>query len=376
MAVRYCTFWYPTIYHTDLTPIPLSNTIEGRDISDGADKKYFISITVDNQENLTVKSTINQDDFYIILSLDPKKKRRNGFVQYSFNLDNLPAEHHVSFEKVLEKDIYHIAKEFYHKHEADPDKDSALRAIISPSPQDIEEDDNEILIKFLECYHPVFEKYAKNISSTNFCVQQIESFIDRIERESKERNIPLDATIISTIKGYKNDVLNKIISMNNMCENALIEYTYYKTLLCSKHNKSFHHTLAVKNDEKDYEIKNKWRMYALNIRNSIRYIENIKYKNQNRLYKMSQYLLEEVDINTKSVNKVLDENKKTERITESISWFSVALAIVLGIPVFFKTGLKLIDIIWGILTLLIILGFGVRIITLYRKKQQRIVSDR
>ena len=64
-----------------------------------------------------------------------------------------------------------------------------------------------------------------------------------------------------------------------LCEGALTEYVYCKTLLESKYNTQVTHKKLEPNSE-DSEL-DKWRKKACNIRNAIRYIETVKYRCSN-----------------------------------------------------------------------------------------------
>ena len=62
-----------------------------------------------------------------------------------------------------------------------------------------------------------------------------------------------------------------------LCEGAITEYVYCKTLLESKYNTFVNHEKFEKEDTSTTEL-DKWRKIACNIRNSIRYIETVKYR--------------------------------------------------------------------------------------------------
>ena len=347
---KYCTFWYPTIYHQDPVRLCSVDDIKHADISDpdkiGSVPKYQIDIKLDESENLIVTSTLASLERPLFVVLQKTNICRNGFVQYSFDTGNIPREHLEEFEKVLEKDVYHLAKEFYHTHEADSGKDSALRAIIKDKAIPLNTDDNVFLLSFLENFAPVFTKYAENISDSNKEVKEVEQLLEEIEMS--ENVVQND--LLYCVKA-RAEVLKVSTAINKMCENASIEYTYCKTLLSSRYNKSFVHTLDITEpniSETDYEEKKTIfnqkemrRKQSLNIRNSMRYIENIKYKNQNRFNMLSQYLLHEVrevnDIinqNTLDINRVLTESKKTEKISLLFAIFSVFTSIMFGIVYF------------------------------------------
>ena len=62
-----------------------------------------------------------------------------------------------------------------------------------------------------------------------------------------------------------------------LCEGAITEYVYCKTLLESKYNTFVNHEKFEEEDNNTTEL-DKWRKKACNIRNSIRYIETVKYR--------------------------------------------------------------------------------------------------
>lgn len=310
----YCTFWYPTIFHHKLKPLlPYSRQLETF-ICDGSDNTYKISIQLDKEGNLFVTSTYkegpkgkDEKEKEFTLELHRTKYHRNGFVQYSFDKNVIPTGHLEKFKNILVKDIYHLAKEFYHQHEVDINKDAALRAVITEKEGGIDEDDNQFLISFLKDFAPVFERYAKHISYANNELIKREKRISIIEEKKKDSK-----------SKYRNNVFKIAQVINQLCENACIEYTYCKTLLSSIHNKSFIHNLQIKKNDKLLEEKKEWRRCALNIRNSMRYIENMKYKNLNRINKVAQYLLEDLNGLLENVNTVTDEVKINTESTKSV----------------------------------------------------------
>ena len=147
MSQKYCTFWYPTIYHQELCSQLNKNRILTLDISDPEDEnhpKYIINIQLRN-ENLIITSKVKDISFDVELVHTEEKK--NGFVQYRYSTENIPPDHLNEFETVLKKDIYHLAKQFYHKHDVDSGKDSALRAIITDKQESIGTEDNTFIVK-------------------------------------------------------------------------------------------------------------------------------------------------------------------------------------------------------------------------------------
>jgi hypothetical protein len=328
MAAQYCTFWYPTIYHQNLVCLCPPGKIVSDEISDKGKKKYHLSILIDSAENLIVTSEMADGSF--VVKLKPTTVRRNGFIQYEFDVDSIPDGHFEDFKKVLGKDVYHLAKQFYHSHEADSGKDGALRAIVTEAPEPVDIENNRFLLGFLENYTPVFMGYAKELSFLNSEVQKRERLVGYLETFIEQNPThPQISEYNRTAKKHREDIVSFSLDINRQCENALIEYTYSKTLWSSKYNQSFLHEKITTD-----ETQNNHRRQALNIRNSIRYIENIKYKNQNRLNRLTKHLLDDMKATAERIDLVLWHNRKTEKINSLVTWFSVFLAIVFGTLVF------------------------------------------
>lgn len=359
----YCTFWYPTIFHQELMPLTKleQGKIQGRscDISDESqDKRYLLNITLDYQGNLIVTSSYNKDKnsepIVFAVTLCKTEHRRSGFVQYRVDASKIYPECLEIFKNIiLVKDVYHLAKEFYHEHEADPEKDAALRAVITQTEGGIDGDDNLFLIKFLTDFTPVFESYAREISSLNSSVIEVERNLMKDKRPEIQEEQYQQAK-----KKAEDAILWMVYKINRLCENACIEYTYCKTLLSSKYNKSFIHNLKIAESDPLRDQKNEWRRNALNIRNSMRYIENIKYKNQNRLGRQSRDLVQEIDAvvaetkdnteaiqtiteevrivikevktNTENIKLALAKGKQAEKINLTFARFSIFISIIFG----------------------------------------------
>ncbi len=252
MSIMYCTFWYPTIYHEKIKRLSRKITPKTviEDISDKSLFPYKVYITLDGQENLIIDSETTKNSFRV--TLVPTDQRRNGFIQYFFDTKNIPLEHLESFIKILKKDVYHKAKEFYHVHEADSGKDSALRAIISNKKEELNCIDNRFIISLLKSFVPVFKKYAISISACNAQAHKREIKIEAIEKVIRDRKIELSTKQEELLARHKEAILKYCLIINKKCENASIEYTYCKKLLSSKYNKSFLHSLEI-----DYTAKNK-----------------------------------------------------------------------------------------------------------------------
>lgn len=331
---KYCTFWYPTIFHKQLT-CPAHRARIKVSISDGAKESFDLDLQLCENGNINVGCHLSESDFIVELRL--RDVNFDGFAQYEFSTESIPC--YDKFKTILAKDVYHNAKSFYHIHESDPGKDGALRGIITDSPINLESDDNEALFECLSMFEQIFKGYAHNISSLN------------VKLTEKEEDSSL-----SSEKKY--NVLSKgSIAINNLCENASIEYTYYKTLVNSIYNKTFHHnlhidpTLPSASYEKMYSAKRK----ALNIRNAVRYIENIKYKNSNRITSLERYVTGTI--------------KRSNKLSGTLAWWSVAISI-LSFGSLFANASDIFRNILGAIAVCICLGFGIAFFIMKKQIKQ------
>ena len=299
--VRYITFWFPTIFHREL--VLKRDSIEFS-IDDDSRFPYFCTLNFlskpDGKHKIEIISKLTKEDGAIqefTVTLENEDISRNGFAIYRCDDSQVPKDMKDIFfgEDLLGKPIYHKIKEFYHIHGSDSDKDSALIAQVTSEKGKIDKVDNEFLVNFLENFETMFRASAETISNHNLNLQtQIEKYKDSNSHKLKE-------LIIETQK------------IDRLCENALIEYTYCKTLLTSIYNKSFRHDILPDNPS-DEQIER--RRKALNIRNAVRYIENVRYKNSNR----QNYILSEI----------LKDGDRLQRISLTLGFLGVIYALIFG----------------------------------------------
>ncbi len=327
MAHKYCTFWYPTIYHKELECFYLEGHRLSRVISDRG-ITYTLHIVRDASENLIVTSEFDSKSastpFTVVL--EKTSNRRNGFVQYRFDTDPIPVGLYDKFKTVLRRDVYHLAKDFYHEHEAnrgEKTRDAALWAVVTDTPLPLNAIDNQFLTSYLTDYCEIFKDYAEDISHLNYLAQNSEEKIKLFENYLKQhpKLSSKNKKIIQTAINNQWDkyIPDLCLEVNKLCENALIEYTYCKTLLCSKYNGSFHPTVP----SPLTSFKTECRQGILNIRNSIRYIENIKFRNQNRV---SQQIQRQIGL----TRQALDQGEKAGKISILLGLGGVLLALIFG----------------------------------------------
>lgn len=329
--VYYCTFWYPTIFHRNLSPLPDAPKSQEMRIDDRSGDPLFLRVSLDNEENLDVllKETAESAPFFSI-RLNRTTNRRNGFYQYRFNVEKDIRKPSIDvLTDILKRDVYFLAKNFYHEHEIAPDRDSPITGFVTKHEAKIDGPDNAILIEMLESYEQQFRTYAHMISDHIRFTEPIFEQLDSTPNREEEVRL----------------LANAAKMIGQLCENALIEYTYCQTLLTSKYNRSFSASASLPNStpwrKNSLEEKSdEWRRKALNIRNSIQYIENVTYKNRNKQYGVlrslqedikqasddikktlnhSETLLKEIREVSDGIKQVIDENNKTEGIMTVIS---------------------------------------------------------
>ena len=110
---------------------------------------------------------------------------------------------------------------------------------------------------------------------------------------------------------------DQVSSLSKICHNALIEYTYCRTLLGSKYNDDYKHDSLFTQSEVEYLSENPFqysplsirdirRKKAFNIRNSIRYIEDVRQKCSILESTLTKILIEEVHGISKGNTVILD----------------------------------------------------------------------
>ncbi|MDR2292993.1 MAG: hypothetical protein LBE11_05910 [Prevotellaceae bacterium] len=337
MKKQYVVFWMPTIFHEELRikKKEIINNEAGKngffDLSDNSANPYYAKFKLCNNGDIIIYSKVTTAVaepviFNTTLTLEPCGKRKNGFMQFWFDDDIIEDNCKEPFKLNLSNTIYHKIKEFYHEHECHTGKDSDLVPEISDEKINLEQDDNPALMKFLENFSDLFHKNAEIISEYNQKINnsfklydEIRHKIDKLSELNKQK-----------FKEQHNAILQNINILNRLCENSSIEYTYCKTLLLSIYNKSFKHDIKLDPKAKDFDLKNKYRRRALNIRNSVRYIENIKYKNKNRQNLLSHIYNEDIKEITTKMDRTLNSNEKWQRISIMLAIFSPLFSLLLG----------------------------------------------
>lgn len=209
MALRYCVFWIPTLFHTEIEPINFLT--KEKDISDDAACSHHVRVDLDRvSADITIHSSSNASEFD--LTLHKINSSRNGLFSYSYELTEEVESAFVG--GVIPNAIYHMVKGFYHEHcYHKPECDSVLDAFVSDSEIDIKGMDNEALKHYIIQYE---EKFSA------FC-EQIKYDLDFLQCNSADTD-------------QKFVAFGRRKELNNRCINVLGEYLYCLSLINSKYN--------------------------------------------------------------------------------------------------------------------------------------------
>jgi len=135
--------------------------------------------------------------------------------------------------------------------------------------------------------------------------------VEALKKELKEKVIEVYLPLV-------NHLYTQVSSLSKICHNALIEYTYCRTLLGSKYNDDYKHDSLFTQSEVEYlsdnpfqysrpSIRDDRRKKAFNIRNSIRYIEDIRQKCSLLESTLTKILIEEVHGISKDNTDILSQ---------------------------------------------------------------------
>lgn len=332
MADNYLVYWYPTVFHTELSVVspkqfsyeaPPEDPYSGAkidvkkryvtkgglyvieaDLCDSKDKQYHVTVELDPQTgSITVTGRAKGETLTLV---QYGETRRNGFVVYRYAS---AADGKTNpLENVLQDGIYHLAKSFYHVHELQNGGDSVLRSYSSDDKHkcpELDKLDNEPLKHFLKLYEKKFIFYAQYIS---------EMFAEIEQRAGKEYH------------SHKANVTSRPI-LNDTCENAIVEYTYCKALFESRYNLSTRLDTHLHLSEIPEEHRDLYKV-AVNIENSLRYIRYVKEKNWNSFLR---YSMETTDGAVNLLSSAVDEMKKSDHTSLGISIALGLLSIILTI---------------------------------------------
>lgn len=327
MAIKYCTFWYPTIYQKDVSLLPnyigQTRPVLSTEISDKDENSpYYLRIVVDDSGNLEVTSDLrgrfgSPVVFTVVLEKE-KDDNYDGFVQYRFDTDQIlvSANKYADFEEILRRDVYHLAKQFYHEHEINESKDCTLKGFISPQKVNLSEKDHVCLLDVFSRFYNAFDSYARQISSRKRENQEVEKIIEGIEKKIDSGNLNMKQLqeAWTRIEGLQETLKWNLREISRFCENALMEYIYYKNLYNSSCNGSF---------ISDRNTNDANHRMALNIENSIQYIKAVQIQTQNAYNRMlhrkqteSKWLIQQIH--------------RTEKRSGAVALLSIVLAIGLS----------------------------------------------
>lgn len=316
MSLRYCVFWIPTIYHSDITI--LNADPQTKDISDGIGKQHNVVVHLNQKNhNLTIESIPIEGETTAI-NLKCEEYCRNGLFSYSYEYDDTVKEQ-VFLEGNIPNAIYHMVKGFYHQHKYHKStNDSVLDAFVSPKKINIKEDDNEALLFYLEQYELKFKTSILDIEDRY-------KFLEEADKDPSNKAINLQ----------------KRLELDEFISNILGEAIYYRTLLESKYNKSFKYSTSHNTNQCDNPHCNLYKK-ALNIRNSLSHISLMQKKNfsnyQRDVFKInvishekSQEILSESQKQLQESSTILKEGDRVSKLSLKLGRWGLIIGILGGV---------------------------------------------
>lgn len=320
---------------------------------------------------------------FVIYSYDREKLISNYYSIIAKDSDDSDSEKNDNIDTLFIS-FYHYAKLFYHDHESDNECDGKYasyfytqetpqgpKKYLSESPS-LSTKNNPVINWYIDQFEkqivsnaedisqklrdwtPQIEEYFKTKSSVSNALlgdneDGIEKAVKKLQALIGKRpcGIPKEISSIQEKKDYLNNLYRSNISVLtqnyfedltvflSLCNNSLIEYTYCKTLLESKYNDRYKHDSEITKDELEkrpsgIEEKDRCRKKAFNIRNSIRYIEDAKRKCEIWQNKITETLLDEIHDLSKDSREMLDESKKSNRLSIGLGILSVILGLLSG----------------------------------------------
>ncbi len=304
----YAVLWIPTIVYRDLKEVVTTTTKE-TNISD--DQGNSLNVRVCLLENESVNIDIYSDaesDYEHYITLKFIKPSCNGLRLYSYEYTANP-QYKDGFQftdKIFPEAIYHIIKEFYHKHDFhESANDASLIAFTSREEVNIQDDDNPALAHYLQRYEFVLRSI----------VDSIHEWLESIRAKS--------------------DIKDAIFkAFPKLCLKARGYEVYMDTLYHSRYNKKCRVNC--------YDNR-KLRQRAFNIENAQRYIKaaeyeySIKYQHNSSTTLQAiaerniQLVQETAQRNITATQETAEQNIKEVRKSAKSSTLLALVSIVLGI---------------------------------------------
>ena len=209
----YAVLWIPTKTHRPVTASPIQRTIT-RNISDIEGSELYIEAVL--QDNFDIDISILEpseeaSSFKESTQSNPERKGQknhfltlvhidhshNGLVEYCYEESYLDPNNPSGLkftDKEFPEAIYHIIKEFYHKHEFhDAENDTDLSPFISDTQINLKENDNPALKHYLERYETVLNDLIKPIQRAR----------DILKHKHIMKNYSSFGKLILKAKGYE-----------------------------------------------------------------------------------------------------------------------------------------------------------------------------
>ncbi|PXV59430.1 hypothetical protein CLV62_1352 [Dysgonomonas alginatilytica] len=247
----YCVLWIPTVFHKKPLRKPDVTIIKNVNISDIDNIPHNISVDLDQDENIIIKSDSPDSHSILLKRIDYSN---NGLFLYEYDIED-KKENRALIGDDFPFAIYHIVKEFYHTHEHHgEDEDTHLAAYTNKIRPDIKALNNEALIHYLRNYEKKFVAYLSQIQNA------YAGLLSRKKESNKRYKLATDSHE----------------AFSDFCCKVRGEELYYNSL-----NKSKYNTLCKSGLGNDSEEESQLSKIAFNIENALANIKYIEEKAHN-----------------------------------------------------------------------------------------------
>lgn len=271
--------WIPTIVYQGFSD---KESFIEKNISDIPGKELMVKVSLHSGGNIQVDVKSNNGEYNPFVTLIREDVSSNGLMCFTYKSTSDDGKGFCFTTTEFPTAIYHIIKDFYHKHEFhDGENDSSLRPFVSSHKINIKAKDNEALLHYLTTYGTVISNF---VSYIQLAIRAKRAAKDKINPDTREL-------------------------LNDMCLRARGYEVYMGVLYRSKYNTKC---------RPDNMIDRELRHIACNIENGLRYIRLIEHE-------FGEYTQESF---VSKMIKDANNSIRSSKLSIRIGWGSIAVGII------------------------------------------------
>lgn len=279
--------WIPTIVYRGFTEAQ-ERSVE-KNISDIPNEEFWVRVSLQDNRDILVEAKTEDGAYRDFVTLVREGVSSNGLMSFTYKSTSDDENGFRFTTKEFPTAIYHIIKTFYHVHEFHEDEnDSSLPPLVTSHKIDVQTEDNEALVHYLNSYSNV-----------------VSNFVEYLQ------------LAIRKARAYKNEMsLNARDLIMGMCLKARGYEVYMDVLYRSRYN-----TKCRPDNMADRNL----RHVACNIESGLRYIRLIEHEYSE--YKQQSFV--------KQTMKDAENSLKSSALSIKVGWGSVIIGVVSLLAAFF-----------------------------------------